>query len=118
MARVLILEDEAVIGAHLQMMLERAGHEMMGYHNSCDSALAALALARPDVAILDVSLRGNGTSETVAERLVAMGVPFLFLSGRPPVAVPALAAYADAPWLSKPTDAQRLIATISELLGP
>lgn len=116
MAKVLILEDETIIGAHLEMILERASHTVVGVCGTCAGALDTIDRSPPDVAILDVSLRSSGTSQEVAEKLHELGIPFLFLSGRPPEAVPALKRFANAPWVSKPTDARRLVTTLERLL--
>jgi len=47
---------------------------------TAQQALDYLASAEPDFAVLDVNLR-EGTSEAVADRLRARGVPFVFATG-------------------------------------
>ncbi|PZQ47303.1 MAG: signal transduction histidine kinase [Rhodovulum sulfidophilum] len=78
--RVLVVEDQLLIAMELEQILEDLGHEVLATATSPSEALAVLAGARPDVAILDVNL-GDATSEPIAEALAGRGVPFLFATG-------------------------------------
>ncbi|MFD2739900.1 HWE histidine kinase domain-containing protein [Sulfitobacter aestuarii] len=78
--RLLLVEDEVVIGMDLSLTLEEAGFSVDGPHADVAAAMRALNVM-PDIALLDVQL-GKETSAPVAERLRALGVPFVVLSGR------------------------------------
>lgn len=78
--RVLVVEDEPMILMDLGFALEDCGHDAVKA-TGVAGAMAAIAEAVPDVAILDVNLGGGTTCEPVAEALVAAGVPFLLHSG-------------------------------------
>src|SRR4030095_4915971 len=77
--RVLVVEDEALIGLDLEQMLEDLGCDVVRRSNaSIDAdALASLAV---NAAVLDVAL-ANGNSYPVADLLAEHGIPFIFATG-------------------------------------
>lgn len=76
---VLVVEDEPLIALDIQMMLEDHGYGVQGPAGSVEAALALLDRARPDLAVLDLNLRGQLVLP-VAERLLVLGVPFILAS--------------------------------------
>ncbi len=76
---VLVVEDELLIAMDLEMTLEKHGHTVLGPATSIKSALSLLEHTRPDVALLDINLRGQ-VIVPVAERLRDMKVPFVLSS--------------------------------------
>lgn len=81
--RVLIAEDEVLIGLVLEDILEMAGCTVAANSESLDGASAALAALGPegfDVAILDVNL-GSSPVYPLADRILAMGKPIIFATG-------------------------------------
>ena len=79
-ASVLLVEDNMIIALDLEGALMKLGVRQVLMAASVADALTQLAEARPDFAILDLNL-GDETSIPVAERLKAMGVPFIFGTG-------------------------------------
>lgn len=82
--RVLVLDDEPLIGLMLQDYLDELGCDVVGPMTTIEEALAVLAaegLAVPAGAILDVSLGQDRTSYEVADRLVGLGVRIAFATG-------------------------------------
>ena len=77
--RILLLEDEQSIADTLLYSLTNEGFEVQHVRLVGD-ALAAFQARAPDLAILDVNLRGS-QSFPVAEVLAGRGVPFLFATG-------------------------------------
>ena len=61
------------------MLLEGHGYRVLGPASTVAEALRLLAAERPDVALLDVNLRGE-TVTPVAEALRTRGVPFVLAS--------------------------------------
>lgn len=59
MARILIVEDEAILAMTVQMELERMGHEVTGVADTVDDALIQADRTRPDIILLDIVLKGN-----------------------------------------------------------
>ena len=88
---------------------------MLGPAATVAEALRLLAAATPDVALLDVNLRGEPVTP-VAVALRASGVPFVLASAydRPELVAGALAG---APNVGKPTSERRLLAALAEVAG-
>ena len=78
--RVLVVEDEILLGVELIDELENLGAVPVGPIPSVDEALAAIRNHPFDAAILNVDLRGQ-LSLPIAEALMACETPFLFVTG-------------------------------------
>lgn len=79
--RVLVVEDEAIIGMLLAALLGEMGHAVCAVVTTEAAAVAAAARERPDLMIVDAGLgRGSGI-RAVAEILRAGFVPHVFVSG-------------------------------------
>lgn len=61
---------------------------MLGSCSSEDATLDLLETATPTHAVLDLNRGGGGPSFAIAHALRARGVPFVFLTGYDPDAVP------------------------------
>ncbi len=82
-ARILIVEDEALIAMALTDCLERGGHDVMGPASTMADALALCAMPPPDLALLDINLRDGSSGVDVARALLERwGVLSLFASGQ------------------------------------
>ena len=79
--RVLIVEDDALIGVLLAELLRGMGHEVCD--TACTEATAVTAAERcaPDLMIVDARLGGGSGVAAVEEILRARPVPHLFVSG-------------------------------------
>lgn len=77
---VLLVEDQSLIALDTEDLLRRLGARDVRLSPDAAHAVRTLGSFRPDAAILDFNL-GEGTSEAVADQLVAMGVPFVFATG-------------------------------------
>jgi two-component system, response regulator PdtaR len=81
MARILIVEDEAIIGMLLSEVLTGLGHEVIGVVATEGGAIALDAEYRPDLLIVDAGLTsGNGVS-AVDSILATRFVPHIFITG-------------------------------------
>ncbi|MBR7619093.1 response regulator [Phenylobacterium sp. 20VBR1] len=78
--RVLVVEDEPLIGMDIEDAVEGLGHEVIGPIAELDEALEVAANAALGCAILDINIRG-GHSYPVADMLLKRGLPVLLLSG-------------------------------------
>jgi DNA-binding response OmpR family regulator len=79
--RILVVEDDAMIGMMLTEMLEEMGHDVCSIEATEAEAISAADRCRPDLMIVDVLLgAGNGVS-AVTEILRAGPIPHLFVSG-------------------------------------
>jgi two-component system, response regulator PdtaR len=113
---VLVVEDEFLIAMDLELLLQEHGWRVLGPAATVDQALRLLASERPDVALLDINLRGELVTP-VAEQLRARGVPFVVVSAYPSPGRMA-AALAGAPAVGKPIDERRLLAALLQAVTP
>jgi len=81
--RILIVEDQAILGMELELLLSHAGHEVVGVAVDSRQALALAEQARPDLALVDIRLKDGATGTTIAERMVAGGITVLFVTAEP-----------------------------------
>jgi DNA-binding response OmpR family regulator len=103
--RILVIEDEVLIGMLLEDMLTDLGYEIVGTASRVEEAKALAAAADCDLAILDVNLNGQEVYP-VAEILAARGIAFLFATGYGERGLPA--AFQGRPTLQKPFQIEML----------
>ena len=79
--RILIVEDEFLIAMDMEMQLLRLGHDVVGTADTGEEALSLAETERPDVVLVDVSLRGpmDGVEAAVHLRQVRP-VPVVFVT--------------------------------------
>jgi CheY-like chemotaxis protein len=113
---VLIVEDEPLIGAAMQMLVEDIGGTVSGPHVTLADGLAAVGkAARIDCALLDCNL-GREASWPIAELLAAKGVTFAFTSGKGVGDIDP--RFAGRPVFSKPVDESKLKNFLESLKQP
>ncbi len=97
---MLLVEDSLIIAMDAEDILLTLGADSVATAASVPQALAELRDAAPTAAILDINL-GSETSLPIADRLHALGIPFLFATGYGEQAqLPAI--HAAVPVLQKP----------------
>lgn len=79
-ARVLVVEDEPLIGLEVVFILEDAGYLPLGPARDVASALRIIDDEAPDCGVLDINLGRDTTSAPIARRLTALGIPYIYLS--------------------------------------
>jgi DNA-binding response OmpR family regulator len=77
---VLVVEDNFLVAEAIRDLLQEYGSAVLGPVGKVAPALALMDQYRVDAAILDINLQGEW-SFPVARRLLARGIPFLFLTG-------------------------------------
>jgi DNA-binding response OmpR family regulator len=114
--RVLVVEDEALIGMLLEDELLEAGAEVVGPACSVKEALELIDQVAADgglsAAVLDINLEGE-TVSPVADRLAALSVPFVFATGYSTGFNRGL--HAAAPILTKPFDGDQVTDLVRDL---
>jgi DNA-binding response OmpR family regulator len=75
--RVLLVEDDPIIGLDLRETIAAAGAVVLGPAHDVQSALALLETSAVDAAVLDHVIVG-GDSRPIADLLIQRGVAFLF----------------------------------------
>jgi DNA-binding response OmpR family regulator len=82
--RILIVEDQAILGMELEFVLEQAGHHVVGVAFDSRQALALAVETRPDLAVVDINLKDGRTGVSVAEKMVSeLGVTVVFATAEP-----------------------------------
>jgi DNA-binding response OmpR family regulator len=114
-ARILVVEDEVLIGMLLDNWLTELGYEVAGPVRSSKDSLALIESgAQLDGAILDVNLDGE-SSYPVAATLRELGVPVAFATGDSKL--DEAAGFDGALLLGKPFDFESVKATVERLLA-
>jgi DNA-binding response OmpR family regulator len=107
--RVLIAEDEFLVGIQLEEELRAAGCAIVGPFSTLETATLAARRERFDLALLDINLNGIPVYP-LADELHALGTPFIFVSGYLSAALPK--RFRESPQIAKPHDPAALIRAI------
>jgi two-component system alkaline phosphatase synthesis response regulator PhoP len=113
MPRVLVIEDEELVGTMVRMNLESEGYEVAWKQNGTDGLQEATSRTY-DLVLLDISMPGMDGLEVLRRlRKEAVGTPVLMLTARSDVdsKVKALDTGADD-YLTKPFDVAELLARV------
>ena len=81
--RVLIVEDEPLLGMELEENVLSAGHEVVGWATGRASAMALAEARSPDFAFVDLRLRDGETGSEIAQRLAERGVAVVIATANP-----------------------------------
>jgi DNA-binding response OmpR family regulator len=112
-ARILIVEDDPLIGFDLAVELEAHGFAVVGVAPTVAKALSLFRQHGCDVAVLDVNL-GRETSAAIASTLTTAQIPFVAVTGYSIDQCPL--EFASVPLLSKPFQTLLLVAELKRQL--
>lgn len=108
-ARILIIEDEALVAMELRFVLEDLGHEVVGAVADARSARALAAETEIDLALVDIHLSDGPTGIEVGRELAQeRGICVLFMTANPGMVRNGVAGALGV--LGKPTD-ERAVQT-------
>src|SRR5262245_45323549 len=80
--RILIVEDEPDIANLIRQFLEKSGYEVAAVVDTGEEALTQAERLQPDLALMDISLRGKLDGvETASQVFSRFGVPVVFVTG-------------------------------------
>ena len=79
--RVLICEDDALTALSFAYILQNAGWQVVGPVHTAEEALTESYRHLPDLALIDIGLKGMIDGISVAAELAPLGVPVIFLTG-------------------------------------
>lgn len=111
--RVLLVEDDPIIGLDLRETIAAAGAVVLGPAHDVGSALALLETSGVDAAVLDHVIVG-GDSRPIADLLIQRGVAFLFHTshrGDLPARYPSITI------LDKPSRPDKLVRSLRALVA-
>src|SRR5687767_14364983 len=112
--RVLVVEDEVLIGMLLEDMLGDLGYEIAATAARVEDATTVAREGEFDAAILDVNLNGQEVYP-VAEILAGRGIPFVFATGYGERGLPP--AHQHRPTLQKPFQQETLQRELTNLFA-
>ena len=112
-ARILVVEDEALISVLIEDALEGLGYDTVGPVPSVPEAMALAETEALAAAVLDVNVGGEPVYP-VANVLKRRGIPFVFVTGYQRDELPV--AHGDAPLLEKPFGDTMLAKAIRSLI--
>ena len=112
--RVLIVEDDLVIGLMMEEIVREMGCVVTGVAGTLGMARLQFAKRDFDAVLLDVNLGDEYNPET-ADLLLEMGVPFAFVTGYDYVVEPR---HENVPMLQKPFSTIQLRVLVEQLVGP
>ena len=118
MARVLLIEDEAIVRQVIEDALERNGYEVLSCPDA-EPALKTLDFARIDLIVTDLSMPTRGEELIYTLRSSGINLPIIILSGlvREQDYIPLQSLGANR-ILPKPFEVKLFLQTIRELLEP
>ena len=82
--RLLIVEDEPIIGLSIRKRMLREGYEVIGIEYTGEKAIETTNLQMPDLIIMDIRLMGE-LDGIEAARLINLNheIPIIFITGFP-----------------------------------
>jgi DNA-binding response OmpR family regulator len=110
-AKVLVVEDEALIACDLQQILETHGYKVIGPAASLARAFDLIEQETPELALLDVNL-GAADSFALADVLAARNCEIIFVTGHSRYWISA--AHRHRTVVEKPFLPRDLIAKVEE----
>lgn len=112
-AEILIVEDEMLVAAEMEAILEDNGFRCAGIALDLPAATNYLGSAI-DLALVDLNLRDGLTGPQIGEQLSRTGVPVIFITANPAQLGDGIAGTVGV--LTKPTDERTLIDAVAYAL--
>jgi CheY-like chemotaxis protein len=113
-AKILIVEDEAIVGLDIQTHLIRLGYDVAGICVTGEDALRRVVELKPDLVLMDIMLQGGSSGIDAASQIrTRYNIPIVFLTAYSDEATIAQAKLAEPyGYLPKPFDTRTLGTTI------
>ena len=112
--KVLILEDEMIFAMDLAQRLKSEGYETCELTATGEKALENCEKQRPDIALIDINLRGNMSGIRTAKEIRSrFSIPVIFMTGYADAKTREDAEIVEpAGYFTKPLEIGKLIETI------
>jgi CheY-like chemotaxis protein len=107
--RILLVEDSWHVGTALRSLLRVWGADVVGPAATTADAERLIAERAPDVALIDINLRGGERAYDLIDRLHGRGIRVVVISGYSDVPLALAKAVAILP---KPVDEAQLLASL------
>ena len=113
---ILLVEDSLIIALDAEDIASRLGAESVTTAATVEAALECIHDRKPTVAMLDINL-GDRNSYPIADRLLELGIPFLFATGYGEQANPPM-AHRGRLIVQKPYTLENVARAMDSLLAP
>jgi CheY-like chemotaxis protein/DNA-binding PadR family transcriptional regulator len=81
MARVLVVDDEAIITMQLEEKISSMGHKVVGMTSSGEDAIAKARAIKPDIILMDIVMPGKINGIAAAKVIhKELGIPVIFIT--------------------------------------
>ena len=112
--RILIVEDDPILGDEIEMIVSDAGFEVIGLVRSAEDALELLERIQPDLALLDIELEGDVDGVKLAEEINDRhAIPFVYLTSyTDKVTIDRVKKTTPAGFIEKPFTKRSIISNI------
>ena len=116
--KILIVEDEAITAEDLRIELQKMGYEVCSLAPTGEKAIEIAEKERPDVALMDIRLRGDMNGFVAAGEIMSrLGIPSIYMTGYPEEKVKAeVITKQPFGFLSKPVNGDALKDAINSIL--
>jgi CheY-like chemotaxis protein len=117
-AKILIVEDETIVAMEIQDLLEAEGWIVSGVSASGEDAIRKALDGRPDLVLMDITLRGGMTGIEAAERILeGRIIPVLFLTAAADqTGIRRIQERTACGFVSKPFEERALLGEVRNLL--
>jgi len=113
-ARILIVEDEAIVAEDLEMAVTNIGYEVVGRAASADEAVKKAVVLKPDLILMDIVLIGRKNGIDASHEIKAKtDIPVIFLTAYTDIGLIDKAKTTEPyAYLVKPFQERQLFASI------
>lgn len=112
---LMIVEDEVLVAMTLRDELNNAGYHVLDLTDRHEQAVAVARESAPDLALVNIQLRGRDDGIELAKHLKALDIPVLLISGQVSRAQSAKTVAIGS--MPKPYSAFEMVAAVAYLLA-
>ena len=117
-ARVLIVEDESLVAMNMELTLVEAGFRVVAVVDTEKDAIEAAQRLRPDVVLMDVTLRDGDGIVAAAEIYRMLQLPVIFVTGNTDMrTLNAIKQVPSSGLIRKPFVSDRLAALVHDAVA-
>jgi DNA-binding NarL/FixJ family response regulator len=118
--RIVIVEDELFVAMDIEAVVIKAGHQVVGFAGTADTAVAIVEQTDPDLVLMDIRLAGKRDGiDAAIEIRERFDVPSLIISANTDAAARERAKAAQPlGFISKPFDRNLLAVALNGGLKP
>ncbi len=112
---LMIVEDEILVAITLRDELETEGYHVLDLTDRHDQAVVVARESAPDLALVNIQLRGRDDGIDLAKHLKALNIPVLLISGQVSRAQSAKTVAVGS--MPKPYSAEEMVQAVDYLLA-